>query len=64
MVVDEEHTQWHAAIFAFRPKARYQQGEARRRLDKLTPAQRPSRRTAPGTGLLPSSNSKMEGAEK
>ena len=55
MVVDEEHTQWHGAIIAFQPKARYQLGEVRRHLDKLTAVRSPSRRTAPGTGRLPSS---------
>ena len=54
MVVDEEHTQWHGAIFAFRPKGRYQLGEARRHVDKLTAVRSPARRTAPGTGPLPS----------
>ena len=64
MVVDEEDTKWHGAIFAFRPGARYKLGEARPHLDKLTAVRSPSRRTAPGTGLLPSSNPKMEGAEQ
>jgi hypothetical protein len=36
VVVEEEHAQWHYAIFAFGPKPCYLPGEAMAHLDKLT----------------------------